>query len=213
MLFVVWSLLLGCVAPKVSDSGMGAGSDGSEPVSGGCAVVETRTVSFDEDVGGYTAADVVGVVLGTHSKTLTWSSGATTGLTLSLTGATEAVFVDEEVPATGGPTIEIACTDTLQIAMDMQVVTVDGQLNFEAPVVMVSSAAEWHEVSVSLDRPDVLFQASDWVTEPYDSLTSSLSAAWLDGVLSGSISAVAETTSGSGSEGVVSASLVEIAVF
>ena len=133
MLFVVWSLLLGCVAPKVSDSGMGAGSDGSESVSGGCAVVETRTVSFDEDVGGYTAADVVGVVLGTHSKTLTWSSGATTGLTLSLTGATEAVFVDEEVPATGGPTIEIACTDTLQIAMDMQVVTVDGQLNSKPP--------------------------------------------------------------------------------
>ena len=51
------------------------------------------------------------------------------------------------------------------------------------------------------------------MTEPYDSLTSSLSADWLDGVLSGSISAVAETTSGSGSEGVVSASLVEIAVF
>ena len=83
MLFVVWSLLLGCVAPKVSDSGMGAGSDGSESVSGGCAVVETRTVSFDEDVGGYTAADVVGVVLGTHS---TWARR--TQLTLSLTGAT-----------------------------------------------------------------------------------------------------------------------------
>ena len=213
MVFVVWSLLAGCVAPKVSDSGIRTGGDGSQSASGGCEVFETRTVSFDEDVGGYTAADVVGVVLGSHSKTLTWSSGATTGLTLSLTGATEAVFVDEEVPATGGPTIEIACTDSLQIAMDLQVVTVDGQLNFEAPVVVRSSAAEWQEVSVSLDRPDVLFRASDWVTEPYDSLTSSLSAAWLDGVLGGSISALSETSSGSGSEGVVSASYIEIAVF
>ena len=213
MVFVVWSLLAGCVAPTVSDSGIRAGGDGAESVSGGCEVVETRTVSFDEDVGGFTAAQVLNVVQGVHSKTLTWNSGASTGLTLSLTGASEAIFVDEEVVSNGGPTIEIACTDTLQIAMDIQVVTVDGQLNFEAPVVVRSSAAEWQETSVSLDRGDVLFRASDWVTEPYDSLTSSLSAAWLDGVLGGNIAVLSETSSGSGSEGVVSASHIEIAVF
>ena len=213
MLFVVWSLLTGCVAPSLRDTGSSVRGSGNQSASAGCEVVETRTVGFDEDVGGYTAADMLGVVLGTHSKTLTWNSGATTGLSLSLTGATQAVFVDEEVPATGGPTVEIACTDSLQIAMDVQVVTVDGQLNFEAPVVVRSSAAGWQELTISLDRPDVLFRATDWVTEPHDTLSSSLSAVWTDGVMSGSISALAERSSGTGPESVVLASNIEIAVF
>ena len=213
MLLVVWSLLAGCVAPTVGDTGVTERGGGNDSVSAGCEVVETRTVGFDEDIGGYTAADMLGVVLGTHSKTMTWNSGATTGLSLSLTGATQAVFVDEEVPATGGPAVEIACTDSLQIAMDVQVVTVDGQLNFEAPVVVRSSAAGWQELSISLDRPDVLFRATDWVTEPHDTLSSSLSAGWMDGELSGSISALAERSSGTGPESVVLASNIEIAVF
>jgi len=192
---------------------MTSGDAGNETVSGGCEAVETRAVGFDEDVGGYTAAQVLDVVMGTHSRTLTWNSGSTTGLTLTLTGATEAVFVDEEVLATGGPAIEIACTDTLQIAMDIQVVTVDGQLNFEAPAVLRASAAEWQQVSVSLDRPDVLFRAIDWVAEPYDRLTSALIAGWNTGELSGSIAAQGESVYGSGDEAAVLVSNIEIAVF
>lgn len=213
MVLMVYAMLAGCVAPPVTDSGMTLNEQGEDSVAAGCEPVDVRSVSFDEDVGGYTAADALGVVLGTHTKTLTWNTGSTTGLTLSLSGATEAVFVDEEVTSTGGPTIEMACVDTLQIAMDIQAVTVDGQLNFETPVVLTSTASEWQDLSVSLDRSDVLFRASDWVSEPHDTLTSSLSATWLDGQLSGSISALGESESGSGSEGVVSASFIEIAVF
>tara|TARA_B100000530_G_C15830149_1_gene437103 strand:+ start:320 stop:958 length:639 start_codon:yes stop_codon:yes gene_type:complete len=212
MIAVLWSLMVGCMAPTLKDTGSGLGP-GDDAMGGGCEPIDTRTVGFDEDLGGYTASQVVARVLGTHSKTLTWNTGASTGLTLSVTGATEAVFVDQEVVSAGDEAIEIACDDALQITMGIRVVTVDGQLNFEAPVVLIASGIDAQQVSVSLDRPDVLFRASEWVSEPYDTLTSALVADWLDGALSGTITAQAQSSSGGGSEGIEMVSNIQIAAF
>ena len=203
----------GCVAPKLGDTAGPPGDLAAHETGGGCEAVDVRSVAFDEDVGGYTPSDVASMVVGAHSKTLTWMNGATTGLSLNISGASEAVVVDMEVPSSGGATIEIACTDVLQMATRAQIITVDGQLNFEEDLVITSSAQGSAQAAVSLDRPDILFNPASWVSEPYDSIQSALLAEWIEGALSGQIVAQTESSSGSGPDGTVSASIIEIATF
>ena len=141
---------------------MGVDNSPVGDAGGACDVVGEQSLGFNETAVGTNATDVLGVVQGTHNKTLTWSTAATTGITLTLS----------------------------------------------AP-----SNARVKGFSVSLDRNDILFNASAWVSEPYDTLTSELGVEWSGSAMIGQITGIAEQHSGSGDGGTVSASYVIIAQF
>jgi hypothetical protein len=211
----LWALLVGCLAPDVVDTGaMGVDNSPVGDAGGACDVVGEQSLGFNETAVGTNATDVLGVVQGTHNKTLTWSTAATTGITLTLSAPSNARLVDLEVVSEdGGATIEIACLDYLAIDMNLRVATVDGQLNFDTPATVRAYDATVKGFSVSLDRNDILFNASAWVSEPYDTLTSELGVEWSGSAMIGQITGIAEQHSGSGDGGTVSASYVIIAQF
>jgi len=212
---LLWTLFVGCMAPDVVDTGAMDGGSGMVNEGGGaCEVVGEESLGFDDSAVGTTATAVLGVVQGVHNKTLTWSNDTTTGISMTLSAPTNARLVDYEVVSDGGgPTIEIACMDYLAIDMNLRIQTVDGQLNFDAPVVVRAYAADVIGFTVSLDRADILFDPSVWVDEDYDTLTSELGAEWVAGTVIGQISALAESNFGSGEDAAVMVTNTVVARF
>ena len=185
-IFLVWGLW-GCQAPPIRDTGLTEMGSDDATIAIDCELVSEQSVSFSEDLGGFTANSAVNLVQGTHNKTLTWRDSNTTGITLTLWGALNAVFRDME----GGQGGE--CTDHLLIPMSLRIVTNDGQINFEAPVDIRAYSAATTGFTQSLDRTDILFRPESWVTGSFDRLTAELGAEWVGTTLVGQITAFGET--------------------
>ena len=206
------SLLGGCMAPDMVDTGSWS-QQGAEPSQvSDCELVAERSVTFDEDLGGYTASGVLNRVQGIHNKTLTWANATTTGIALTLSGVTNAAIHDFEVSAAANGSTD-PCTDHLVINMNLQVSTVDGQLNFYAPVDVRAYSADVMGFTLSLDRSDIFFNPAAWVEESFDSLRSELGAEWVGAELVGQITAYGEQAVGDGDEASVTVTSIIIGQF
>ena len=184
---MLMGVLAGCRAPRVIDTGATEQSAGESSGSSDCEIVAERDVSFAEDMGGYTANAALNTVQGTHIKTLTWTGGSTTGITVTLWGATSAIFRDSE--PMNGEEDSGACLDHVAIPMSLRVMTNDGQINFESPVEVRVYGPGTVGFTISLDRTDILFDPRAWVEEAFDTLRSELGAEWAGPSLRGQITA------------------------
>ena len=58
-----------------------------------------------------------------------------------------------------------------------------------------------------------IYRIIDWSDESFDSTWANLWADWEDGAISGDINGMGETRSGSGDEGIVSVTRIDVATF
>ena len=68
-------------------------------------------------------------------------------------------------------------------------------------------------IRLDLTEATGTFNVLDWTDEPYDRAWADLSATWDDAGITGSIDGMGETSSGSGDEGFVMVSRIEVATF
>jgi len=187
LMTMLMGVFFGCRVPRVIDSGSAEQPEGQSSTASECEVVGERDVSFAEDMGGYTANAALNTVQGTHIQTLNWTGGSTTGITVTLWGATTAIYRDSEPMA--GEEGAGACLDHLAIPMSLRVMTNDGQINFESPVEVRVYGPGTVGFTISLDRTDILFDPRAWVEESFDTLRSELGAEWAGPSLRGQITA------------------------
>ena len=199
------------------DTGLMGIDDPNEYADSGCEVVEETPLEMDSvtDIG-VSVADMVAALDGEHPATLTWSDGTITGLTVTISDITNPRFQDfEVVSASGsGPLIEIACVDQVVVDIQLSVVTEDGQLNETVSHTAVQTeGAMAPSLSLELTETTGSFNAADWSDESFDSTWANLWADWEDGAISGDINGMGETRSGSGDEGIVSVTRIDVATF
>ena len=208
---IVVGLIGGCRVPQNMDTAAGFQPTQQSMVGEDCDMAEDREVTFGEDLGGYSANSVLNTVSGSHFKSLTWSNGNTTGINLTLRDARTAVY--REAVAGNPSDADGACVDHLVITMNLQVVTNDGQINFESPVEVRAYSASISGFTISLDRADILFNPRTWVDGDVDEVTSALGAEWSGNTLRGQITAYGSKNSAEGEASEVSTQTVIVAQF
>jgi len=149
---------------------------------------------------GFAAQTLVDFAASPAPATFTWSDDTSTELSVSVTFADTARFVDEvavypEPPnGTAVPSIGVVCEDHVAIDADLVIQTADGRLDETLSLTFVGRSADQLEAYVPMD-PDVLGGSlvfDDFVSEPeYDARTMNLSitfdATGHRGTLDGSI--------------------------
>ena len=161
-------------------------------------------------------ANMVATLEGEHAATLTWSDGTTTGLTVTISDITNPRFQDfEVVSASGsGPLIEIACVDQVVVDIQLSVVSEDGHLNETlSHTATESDGAMAPAISLDLTETTGTFNVLDWTEEPYERAWADRSATWGEAGIAGSIDGMGETRSGSGDEGIVMVTRIDVATF
>jgi hypothetical protein len=145
----------GSAGGETTDSGSDPSNGGTGEASSSCEAVATTPLGpEDESPLGFTPADFQDFTLGDHASRLTWASGDEVHLTLSVTSAGDASFVDYEVATTGtGPVAEIGCADDVELPVTVDFATDDGSFDEQWDVVVTSltgqDAAFYHELDLA----------------------------------------------------------------
>lgn len=163
--------------------------------------------------GGFSAADVLLLASGARSNTLTWKDGSQTALSLEVVGdGSGSQWVDSvaEYPSDSGisPAIGIECTSRLEIPVSVQFSTDDGAFADNFSSTLVASTAEVASFSIDLVTAPLAgsFNAADWPTEDYDTLSMALNASFTSSGDSGTIAGNAQKDNGCTDDGSCSAS-------
>ena len=202
---------------KDDDTGMMSIDDPNDYADSSCEVVEETPLEMDSVTeSGVSVASMVATLEGEHAATLTWADGTTTGLLVTITDIANPRFQDFEVVSSSGsgPLIEIACGDQVVVDIQLSVVSEDGHLNERlAHTATESDGAMTPGISLDLTETTGTFNVLDWTDEPYDRAWADLSATWGEAGIAGSIDGMGETSSGSGDEGFVMVSRIDVATF
>jgi hypothetical protein len=156
--------------------------------------------------GGSTPAEALAVAEGTRAVPLTWSSGGSTGLALTVTrdGSPSWVTSVAVYPDTGGPSpsIGVICEDHLAMPVQVGFVTDDGAFAESWPVVMTwpdPVGAEGVDFYVS-SPPESLVGAwrPDDTSVPdlstYDTVTMAFEGRWISSGAFGTVAVLGEKT-------------------
>ena len=198
--------------------------DPSDPADGGqfgeendhgCTLIGEELLDLDEATSwGVTAQDILDVSEGDHASTLTWADGSTAALALNMADFAEPRLLDFEYVSDGsGAEPSLYCPDVLAIDATVEVATDDGQLAERYDVTLTLAESDTVQLSVDLDPISGTFDPEDWATETFDTVWASLSIGFSEEGVSGEVAGFGELSSGTGSEGVVSLSMFEIATF
>lgn len=163
--------------------------------------------------GGFSANTALALASGTRSNTLTWKDGSQTALSLEVVGdGSGSQWVDSvaDYPSDTGasPAIGIECTSRLEIPVNVQFSTDDGAFADNFSSTLIASTAELATFSIDLVSASLAgsFNAADWPTEDYDTLSMAINASFISSGDSGTIAGSAQKDNGCTDDGSCSAS-------
>lgn len=163
--------------------------------------------------GGFSAVDALALVTGARSHPLTWKDGSQTALSLEVVGdGSGSQWVDSvaEYPSDSGisPAIGIECSSRLEIPINVQFRTDDGAFSDNFSSTLIASTADMASFSIDLVTATLSgsFNAADWPTEDYDTLSMAINASFSSSGDSGTIAGNAQKDNGCTDDGSCSAS-------
>ena len=153
--------LLACDAPEPPQAG---GQFGEETLPG-CQVISSTPIDPGEvSEAGFTAQEVIDLVIGDHAADLTWADGAAATLTLSLSDPGEPSYVVYDYVSTDGSEPAIFCDNAIEFEATLSLLTDDGELSSEMTYTISATAADL--VAISVDLED--FDAEAWTSDSFD---------------------------------------------
>jgi hypothetical protein len=161
--------------------------------SSGCEVVEETPLDLDGTTpDGDSVLDMVNTMSGSHESTLVWADGVATDLNIEVSDITNARLLDYEVRAdSSGFMLDIACLDVIAIDATVLAVSGDGQLNEVLETTISKTEFEGSlQLVIDLDEAGGEFDATEWVTEPSDSVAADLTATWDENGIRGTIDGI-----------------------
>jgi hypothetical protein len=184
-----WFLIVGCFEGNDKDF---------EATGPHCE--DTPTVLTLEEASslGFSGADLLALASGVHSETLSWASGGSTPVTVTVTwGEGEVRFMDSEAvyPDTGlTMDIGIECQDYLEVDVALTIATEDGALDESFDLALRSDEGTTVSASVQLDHTQMNGSYEFTLMDPseYDSVTHFLDVAFDETGCSGEFMAQAE---------------------
>ena len=198
--------LLGCDAPEPPQAG---GQFGEETMPG-CEVVSSTPVAVDEVTEtGFSAQEIIDLVIGDHDADLLWVDGSRTALTMSLSDPGAASYVVYTPVSTADSEPLIFCGSTLEFAVTLSAETDDGALSSEQVYTISATMVDLVAITVELEDVD----AGAWTSSRFDRTWADLRASVDASGISGLIEGYGETISGSGETGSASLSRFDIATF
>jgi len=190
---------------------VGCGDKGGEET--GCVVMEETALALDGTTSsGHPVSDSVNILDGEHLAELTWNDESSTALTVSITDVSNPRFQDREVYWGPGPSplIDLECNDQLVFDIQLSIVTEDGQLNETLSSTATQIEGETSPtIVVDLSTATGTFNVMDWTDEAFDTTSASLSAAWNENGIQGSIDGIGESSDGD----LVMATRIDVATF
>jgi hypothetical protein len=203
---------VGCIGTPPSDGGQFGEEGGAR-----CGVVSRTPLAVDEvSPLGFSAQDVLPVVSGPRTETLSWSDGTTTELQLEVapTGVYEYVeqaVVDDGTGTGSEPALAPWCPNEISIAASTTFATADGAFAEALPDPVLAATADAATLTDSLEQVAGTYDVWDHVPagNDYDDARS-----WLDVTFSATGVAGAISGQGSGTDGDVAwAEAFEVASF
>ena len=200
------SCLLACDAPEPPQMG---GQFGEETIPG-CQVISTTPIEPSEvSELGFTAQEVIDLVVGDHVADLTWADGSAAALTLSVSDPGDPSYVLYDYVSPDGSEPAIFCNSAIEFAVTLSVETDDGNLLVEQSYTISATMADLVAITVELEG----FDAEAWTSDSFDrtwaGLMAGIDASGVDGLIDG----YGETSSGSGDSGSLTLSRFDIATF
>ncbi|MEJ7733021.1 MAG: hypothetical protein WKG00_27965 [Polyangiaceae bacterium] len=209
-----------CAAALVGcDSPQGGGQIGGEKTAGCYEVVSTPLALDEVSTLGFSAADALPTLEGPRTETLLWAKGGDTVLSLeALYVGGETRLVESEYRSYGQTTPELDCPPAIEIDLDLDFATADGQFaetwQATARADSAQSASFFHDID--LGALTGTYQVTEVDPADYDSVSVFASVVFSGQAASGSLSGQAtfsESDRTGDDDGTVGAELFEVASF
>ena len=180
------------------DSGSAYPYGSTEPGTvGGCTLVGETPLALDGTApNGGSVTYMVTEIVGDHQANMTWADGTGTRIGFEISDPTNARFLDYEVVAdASGATVEIACSDIVAVDASVLLTTNDGLLDESYPTATFTSEGGASTFTLDISSPDGTLDVGSWTSEPYDSLSATINASWIESGITGEAYGMAETSS------------------
>lgn len=189
---------------------------GEEDVDGGCIVGSTDPLTPSEvSPLGFTAQEVMDLVLGTRTSTLTWANATTTDLTVAVSDATNlrVVHYVPDPDAQSNDEMALDCEDALAIDVVMTLDTADGALADTSPRTLQTRSASEVSLRIPVDDVQGTLDLESWAQSDFDDIYGEVQGTFTAAGLSGGIWGFGESTDGTGPDASVSQSPFQVASF
>jgi len=223
LILSVLSLAGGCAATNPADGGQFGEESGAH-----CEVDTSTPLAMDEaGTEGITPQDLVDLAGGTHSGSLSWVDGSSTGLTVTVSDPSNAraltyVYVDDS-GAEISTEMAMDCGPTVAVDANLAFATDDRVLAESWAVALETGTPGTIPLYRSLEDLAGTFDPADYADASYEATWAYLDATFADSGASdsgvadsgvhGTITGQGQQSSGSGADGTVSATVYPIATF
>jgi hypothetical protein len=190
-LFIAFGFLGGCMVGS-DDHG---GQQGEEAAR--CDAIATTVLAAGEDsVLGFGGDEMLAVADGTHTSTLTWAKGGTTGVTIEVSNAANARFEDMEWVDEGGTGVEpaLGCPDVVAMDATLAFRTDDGAFDESWDLTLTAPLADAVDFFVDLDLGALngTYTVTEVDPSQYDAVGAFLQGEFTSSGVSGSVDGQAE---------------------
>lgn len=201
----------GCTTGGFPDDG---GQSGEETIT--CGAVDSLELADDEASAlGFGRAEVAALTEGTHAGTLSYQAGGSSDLTLAVTLGSarwlDMEWVDSGTGELAEPATDMGCADLVEVDATIAFQTADGAFDetwdtaLDAP--MASEADFWMDLDLAALGGSFTYTPDD----DYDAVTTYVQGSFDDSGAHGAIEGQGEQSEGSGDDGTVSATNLELA--